>query len=300
MRKRALLVFAASFGTVLLAGAAFAQVGVFSPRPPDQATASDVAADEPQAPRYEEPKEEPALSETEADLSEPDLLEAEEEATHTEPVHEPTEAEEPAEPSEEAIHDVWIEILHPKPEQVVSDEYLVFEGHVSADTRVFRGKYEAEVTYLEGEGLGVWRLALVLSVGEQRVTFEAVGPDGESATDSVVVIYQPVASEEEPKEEPKEEPGTYDFTAHQKYGTCGEAPPYDVFYGTGQPGTKVWIESVHGGASTTIGELGHWDLKVTFYEAPCNEEFDVILETDAGDRREFRFVRVCEEGGADK
>ncbi|MFQ5967165.1 MAG: hypothetical protein ACE5MI_06090 [Acidimicrobiia bacterium] len=299
--KRALLIFAVSFSTVLLAGVAFAHVGGFSP-PTDEA-ALDLGHSEPaeELPDLEVPKEpepEPAAEEPKAEEPEPEPAdeatgeEAHEEYPVEEAIHEEP-AEEPAE-TDVAEHEVWIEVLHPKPEQVVENKYVTFEGHVSADTHVFRGKYEADVKYYPEEGFAVWRLALVLSAGEQRVAFEAVGPNGETATDSVLVIY------EGPSEEPKEEPGKYDFTAHQKFGECAETPPYDVFYGTGEPGTTVWVESAFGGGETTIGEKGKWDLKVKFYEAPCNEEIKVVLETSDGDRKEFGFVRVCEEQKKDK
>ena len=297
MHKRALLIFAVSFSTVLLAGVAFAQVGVFEPAAEEgSVTPAAEYEPKPEPEREPEPKPEPA---EEVVYEKP----AGEEATHEEkpaseePAEEATHEEEEATQAEEATHEVWIEVLHPRAEQVVENKYVVFEGHTSADTRVFRGKYEAEVKYHPEEGIATWRLALVLSAGEQRVAFEAVGPDGETATDSVVVIYEPG---EEPKEEPKEEPGEHDFTAYQKFGECSETPPYDVFYGTGAPGTTVWIESAFGGGETIIPEKGRWDLKVKFWEAPCNEEIRVVLETSDGDRKVFEFMRVCEEQHNDK
>ena len=300
MHKRALLIFAVSFSTVLLAGVAFAQVGVFEPAADDGA-AGHAAEYEPDPKPEREPE-----PETKPERDEEPRADKAEEATHEEgpakeePAEEATHDEEPEEEAEEAEepgHEVWLEVLHPRSEQVVETKYVVFEGHTSADTRVFRGKYEADVKYHPEEGLATWRLALVLSAGEQRVVFEAVGPDGETATDSVVVIYEPG---EEPKEEPKEEPGEHDFTAYQKYGECSETPPYDVFYGTGEPGTTVWIESAFGGGETIISEKGRWDLKVKFWEAPCNEEIRVVLETSDGDRKVFEFIRVCEEKNHDK
>ena len=50
------------------------------------------------------------------------------------------------------------------------------------------------------------------------------------------------------------------FTAHQKYGSCSEAVPYDVFSGTGAPGLEVMVHSEHGSGSTVIGEDGKWRI----------------------------------------
>ncbi len=81
----------------------------------------------------------------------------------------------------------------------------------------------------------------------------------------------------------------YDFTAHQKYGSCGEELPYDVFYGTGKPGTVVEVESAYGSGRTEIGDGGQWELRVEFPGAPVGETFIVTVWNEGGSA-EFRFI----------
>jgi len=293
MRKLTILV--ASFAAVLLAGVAFAQVGVLSPSDQAQDDTS-VVYDRSGDLSELEPREGKDLpGQEEAPSPEPEM---EDEAENPGP----GDAQEAAGgelAKEESTDDegVWLEILYPENGQVVHEKTIAFEGRVSPDTKVYRGKYEADIN--QEDASSTWRIVLVLSSGENLVPFEAVSADGESTTASVRVIYEPFEAEE-PKEEPKDEAGKYDWTAYQKYGECAEDPPYDVFYGTGAPGTDVWIESAHGSGMTTVGDYGKWDLKVVFAETPCGEEFKVVIETSEGDRSEFWFVRICEDGGGDK
>ncbi len=82
------------------------------------------------------------------------------------------------------------------------------------------------------------------------------------------------------------------FSANQKYGSCAENPPYDVFFGRAMPGTKIWIESAFGGAVTEANGDGYWEKKVYFETAPVNEGFKVVVESSAGHRKEFWFTRT--------
>jgi outer membrane biosynthesis protein TonB len=297
MSKRAMTIFSLTFAAVLLAGVAFAQVGAWYEEGATAETAfgrsadevEDILdADEPEPPadepseesKHEEPAESPKDETPGEEQPEPEPAESEQ-ATEEEP------EEAPAEESGEVSAQVWIEILFPAPEQRTDDKIQVFEGRVSPGARVFRGKYEADVS-----SDGAWRIALVLSAGKNHVTFEAVDGEGRSATASVVVFYD--APEKEPKEEPQEEPKETDWTAQQKYGENSGNPPYDIFYGTGTPDAKVSITSAYGSGTTEIGPKGHWDLKVVFPEAPCGAEFKVVIESSEGDRSVFHFVRICE------
>ena len=98
------------------------------------------------------------------------------------------------------------------------------------------------------------------------------------------------SAQPKPKEEPK--PIEVDFTAHQKYGSCGEDIPYDVFHGTARPGTKIWIESAHGSATVKANEKGKWEAKVKFKTSEPGVPFPVVIETSDGDRAEFTFVNT--------
>jgi len=87
--------------------------------------------------------------------------------------------------------------------------------------------------------------------------------------------------------------GEHGFSAHQKYGSCGEEVPYDVFWGTAAPGA---MNSVHSefGSGSTAAEHGEWELEVAFPEAPLGEVFEVQVESSDGGSAEFTFVATGE------
>ena len=87
------------------------------------------------------------------------------------------------------------------------------------------------------------------------------------------------------------------FSANQKYGSCGEAVPYDKFWGTAKPGSTIKATSPYGSNSTTAGEKGHWEMKVTFPDAPVGEKFTVTITSSDGGSQSFTFVNTG--GGKD-
>ena len=87
----------------------------------------------------------------------------------------------------------------------------------------------------------------------------------------------------------------HEFSANQKYGSCGEEVPYDVFWGTGVPGTKIHVESQYGGGQTTVNENGKWEIRVEFPEAPFGETFNVSIDGEGGEAV-FNFTRTGGEG----
>jgi hypothetical protein len=82
------------------------------------------------------------------------------------------------------------------------------------------------------------------------------------------------------------------FTAEAVYGTCAEVPPYDVYQGTGQPGTVVEVSSPYGSGRTEVGENGMWEVRVYFPEAPLGETFEVLVEDSLGRKKSFGFTHV--------
>ena len=86
------------------------------------------------------------------------------------------------------------------------------------------------------------------------------------------------------------------FTAHQKCGECAEPIPFDIFFGTADPGALISVESPYGGGQAEADDSGHWELKVEFPHAPAGEAFEVVVETSDGHRKVFGFVN----NGADK
>jgi len=271
MRKA--LVFVAAFALVLVAGVAVAFMGTpendaahETPQALDKpTTTSSTFHEKEEPPKQEEPKEE----------------EHKEEPPKEEEKKEEVKEEEDTDPPD-------LVILYPENGQHFEKKEVAFEGKTEPGASVFAGKYEADV-----DAEGNWRIVLILThEGVNKAKFTAHDEAGNEATASVEVYYDGPKEEEKPKEEPKE----HDFSAHQKYGSCGEDPPYDIWSGTGTPGTEIWIGNEWGSASTTIPESGEWHLKVTFGDMPCGTH-TVVLETNDGDRNVYEFTRVCEEGG---
>ena len=193
-----------------------------------------------------------------------------------------------------------IAILHPEDGQVFERREVVFEGEAEPGARVFAGDHEAEVS-----DNGAWRIVLLLEKGENTVTIKAVDASENVGSDTVTVVYrapepkpeQP--KEEEPKEEqrkeeePKEEqPAEWEFKAHQLYGECRETPPFDIFHGTGKPGSLIHVESEYGGGTAEIGEKGGWEIKVIFESAPAGEVFAVHVADEFGNHKVFEFVHT--------
>lgn len=209
---------------------------------------------------------------------------------------------EPVEARKEPVDDTppVVEILHPEDGQVFTSHEIVFEGITEPGARVFFGDHEAEVSED-----GSWRIVLHLDWGENLVTAEAFDEHENSATDSVTVIAKepekpkPQPKEEpkeqpkeQPKEEPKEEVAEWEFSAHQLYGECSENPPYDVFWGTGKPGSRIVVEAKYGRKVTEVNDHGEWELKVIFEEAPVGEVFVIHVVDEFGHLAEFEFVRT--------
>lgn len=306
--KRQLAIFGLAFVLVLGGGMALAAVGSLGGSDEGAAPAEET---------YEEPADEPT---PEVDFEEEGDHEEEatgdEEATHDE--NEATDREEEAAQDEEATHDEedakeepqdtdeahadepdttppGFEILSPANGTRLDNKVVTFEGYVEPGSTVTRGQFSAQV---DGEH---WRIALVLSPGKNIVGFVATDAAGNKADDSVTLYYDPPKAEEEDDKKDKEdggddEPGFVEFSANQKYGSCAENPPYDVFFGTATPGTKIWIESPYGGTSTTANGDGQWSAKVTFWEAPVGKTFEVVIESSEGDRKVFAFTHTGGEG----
>ena len=159
---------------------------------------------------------------------------------------------------------------------------VVVEGKAEPRAHVFVGQYDADT-----DDEGNFRIVLLLTHdGANGVTVKAKDAAGNVGSDSIKVYY-------DGKEEPKEQ----EFWAKQKYGSCGENPAYDKWYGEGTPGTEIWIGNEWGSNTTTIGKNGGWDLKVTFPDMPCGTHA-VVLETSEGVRKVYEFTRLCDgEGG---
>lgn len=78
----------------------------------------------------------------------------------------------------------------------------------------------------------------------------------------------------------------------QLCGECGETPPYDVFHGTGKPGSVIYVKSEFGSGSTEVREKGHWEIKVIFESSPVGEAFSVKVKDEFSNLEVFEFIRT--------
>jgi hypothetical protein len=285
MKGKPLLVAVATFVIVLLGGAAMAGIGTYASSqesrgyasPSDEthvtlttttpeATTTTVAEKELEPEPVEEEKaNHEDASTTEEAKAEEDTTEEDttEDARETEDAHESAPV---------------FTLTHPEDGARFTSKVVVFGGEASEGVVVHRGKYEA--TPHGGE----WAMELVLSPGKNHVSFEGVDANGDVTKSSVTVYY------DAPVDEGKDETST--FIAHQKYGSCGEEIPYDVFYGTAKPGAKISASSEYGSNSTTANEHGKWEMKVTFPEAPSGKTFNVTIKASTGQSKTFTFTNT--------
>ncbi len=299
--RRAVMFFA-GFSVMLVAGMATAQIG-------------GLLDDEPVP---------PALAQPEADVSETTSTTKPETTTTTKPETTTTtkpETTTTSEPKNTTTVPVdtsapGIVISSPSEGQVFEQREVVFEGTTEPGARVFAGEFEATVA-----DDGSWSIVLWLSPGQNVATLKAIDSAGNISKASVTVV---LAGGDNEGEKPKDDEGKGDegkgddgkgddgkgddgkgddgkgddeeavlaFSAAQKYGSCDEDPPYDVFYGTGRTGLVVEVGSPYGSGRVEVGKTGHWDLKVFFEGAPVGETFDVTIETSDGDRKVFTFTNT--------
>ena len=167
------------------------------------------------------------------------------------------------------------------------EKVVTFSGSTEPGATVIAGgKWEATVSE-EGQ----WSIQLVLSVGANGASFVATDQAGNETSARITVHLDPTEpSEEEP---PPPEEGV-EFTAFATYGSCELNPPYDVYYGMADPGTKVTITSEHGSGSVNADAEGNWEKKVIFAAAPYGETFLVTVKDHSGKKKTFEFVSWAE------
>lgn len=184
-----------------------------------------------------------------------------------------------------AVDDVApdLAITYPENGATVTEKSLQFEGTTEPGAVVAAGPYLADV----GDD-GHWSIVLLLNPGGNLASFTSTDSAGNVAVATVSVEYDPPAP-------PKEEPPAPEFTAHNTWGSCAESPPYDEYYGTAQPGTKVTVLSEYGSASTTVEGNGEWYVKVFFETAPYGKTFEVKAKDAFGTKIFFEFTSLVEK-----
>lgn len=191
----------------------------------------------------------------------------------------------PVAPPSTAAADVTpppISITSPFDGQIFEDTHVTFAGTTEPGARVFGGPYEATV-----DANGGWSIVLILSEGTNRATFTAVDAAGNEAAASVTAVYHPPA--DQPKETEKE---LAPFVAHATWLECAEDPPYDEYYGTGEPGSVVKVVSEWGSGETIVKADGSWYVKVFFPKAPDGVSFDVKVKDQFGRYTYFTMTRT--------
>lgn len=146
---------------------------------------------------------------------------------------------------------------------------------------------------------GVWSSEVKLELGQNRVVFTAIDEAGNSATATVSVtrVAPPTTTTTTKPAETTttttEAPG-WEFTAHKTYGSCADNPPYDIYYGTGKPGTEILVTSEYGSGSVEVAGNGEWSVKVFFPSAPANSGFVVNVKHFDGTKKTFEFTYTPE------
>ena len=72
-----------------------------------------------------------------------------------------------------------------------------------------------------------------------------------------------------------------------------ESPPYDVYFGKGEPGSEVSVTSEYGSGATTVNAKGEWELRVDFPGAPKGTIFAVKVKDSLGRSKIFEFVNTA-------
>jgi hypothetical protein len=187
--------------------------------------------------------------------------------------------EDPVEPADTTPPE--IAVTSPTDGATLTERVATFKGTTEPGARVMSGPYEANVS-----ADGRWSIRLVLREGRNGARFTAIDEAGNEAVARITVLYEP---EEPIKDDP---PPEVKFTASATYGSCSFTPPYDVYFGTAQPGTVVTITSPYGGGTTEADAEGRWEKKVFFAEAPIGETFLVTVKDRSGSKKKFEFTAL--------
>jgi hypothetical protein len=149
---------------------------------------------------------------------------------------------------------------------------------------VYAGEYEATV-----DGIGKWEIVLVLFEGANNAIFRAIDAAGNVGEASVTVYYVSPTTTIATTTTIKDGE-LAPFEAHFTFGECNLDPPYDEYYGKGQPGSAVSVESDYGFGSTVVNGEGNWYVKVFFPEAPTGVPFLVKVTDQYSRSATFEFV----------
>lgn len=179
-----------------------------------------------------------------------------------------------------------LEVTSPSDGEHVSSRFITFSGVTERDAIVTAsGKFPVDV-----DTDGSWSVDLVLTPGANGVVFRALDRAG-NESEVRLTVHLDV---EELSGTTTTIPDEWVFTANQKYGSCSEPVPYDVFSGKAEPGTTVSVTSPHGSGTAALDGEGNWSVRVEFPTAPYEVEFTVTVKDQAGPTKNFAFVSLYE------
>lgn len=178
-----------------------------------------------------------------------------------------------------------IVITSPEDGAVFEEKTVEFVGTTEPGAVVLAGPYEAAV-----DQEGNWRITLVLSAGPNRARFVARDLAGNEAEATITVVYSPPVTTTVPATTTTTKQELAPFDANATFGSCSEEPPFDIYYGVGEPGSIISVQSEFGSGVTTVNGEGHWEIQVFFPEAPPGEGFLVKVIDEFGRKETFEFV----------
>jgi hypothetical protein len=167
----------------------------------------------------------------------------------------------------------------------LADRSIRFAGITEPGARVVAGPYQATV-----DSEGGWYIDLVLSEGANTARFRAVDAYGNETTATVTVYLSSPATTTEPATPTTKVEELAAFDANLTWGSRNIEPPYDEYFGTGQPGSEVVVQSEYGSGATVVQEDGTWYLKVEFPQAPPGLTFLVKVRDQYGRQEAFEFT----------
>ncbi len=174
-----------------------------------------------------------------------------------------------------------LEITSPRDGAEVHKSEIKVTGVTEPGALVTAGERKAKVT-----DDGSWSIVVGLTKGSNHIEVMARDEAGNKASAEVTVFYvvaEPTTTTTTEVAEPAE------FVANATFGVCTLAPPYDVYYGKGEPGSTVYVQSEHGSGAVEVNGEGHWEIQVFFPEAPAGQAFAVSVYDSLGREKTFEF-----------
>ncbi len=179
----------------------------------------------------------------------------------------------------------FLSITSPEDGATLEEKTVEFVGVTEPGATVNAGPYRAQV-----DEKGTWRIKLVLTPGGNQARFVAHDAAGNETAVVVTVFYEPPVTTTMPATTTTTQTELGEFDANATYGSCTEDPPFDVYYGVGEPGSTIYVVSPYGSGTTTVNGEGHFEIQVFFPEAPPEEGFLVKVKDQYGRQESFEFV----------